>query len=138
MEVTDLLFPVFALVLLTFGMAFYLLRLRVRAVKQRQISIKYFRTNSGGEMPETITRVSHNYDNLLALPVLFYVLIALLLISEKVELLQLLLAWLFVASRYVHSYIHITYNNVIHRMLAFVFGALVLIAMWLFYFFTLI
>ena len=41
------------------------------------------------------------------------------------------LAWIFVAARLVHAYIHVTDNNVNRRGPAFGLGALVLTIMWL-------
>ena len=42
-----------------------------------------------------------------------------------------LLAWVFAASRIVHAVIHIGPNVVMWRGVAFIFGAVVLLAMWL-------
>jgi hypothetical protein len=39
-------------------------------------------------------------------------------------------AWGFVALRVVHSLIHVTYNRVLHRFVAWVLGAAWLFAMW--------
>jgi len=74
--------------------------------------------------------MSHNYDHLLALPILFYVISIVLLVTEQVETVQIVLAWVFVVSRYIHNYIHTTYNNVKHRMRAFMLGVVALISMW--------
>jgi hypothetical protein len=40
------------------------------------------------------------------------------------------LAWLFVVSRLVHAYIHLTSNHVGRRFAAFAASALVLLIMW--------
>ena len=40
------------------------------------------------------------------------------------------LAWIYVASRFVHSFIHITYNRVMHRFWVFAFSTLALLAIW--------
>lgn len=42
----------------------------------------------------------------------------------------LVLAWAYVALRAVHSVIHITYNGVTHRLVAFALSNVVLIALW--------
>jgi len=42
----------------------------------------------------------------------------------------LTLAWLYVASRIAHSLVHLTYNNVIHRLAAFSASNLVLLLLW--------
>ena len=64
----------------------------------------------------------------------FYVITVLLYITDRVETAQIILAWVFVVSRYVHSYIHTTYNNVRHRLRSFMLGAAVLIFMWCLFF----
>lgn len=125
-----ILFPVFALAALTFGIGIWLARLRFAAVKRGDLSPRYFAINRGGEVPEYLAKVNNNYNNLLELPILFYVATILLYVSDRVELAQLILAWIFVASRYVHSYIHTTYNNVRHRLRTFMLGVIALISMW--------
>lgn len=130
MEQSTTLFPVFTLVALTFAVGFWMVKLRFMAVKKGVLSPKHFRLNRDGEVPDFLAKVSNNYDNLLALPVLFYVVSGFLLIALQVGLVQIMMAWVFVGSRYMHSYIHTTYNNVIHRMMAFMLGVVTLISMW--------
>jgi hypothetical protein len=45
----------------------------------------------------------------------------------------LVLAWAFVASRLVHSFIHVGANNVVHRLFAFGASFATLAAMWLWF-----
>ena len=45
--------------------------------------------------------------------------------------LTICMAWIFVAARYAHAYVHVTSNVVTTRFNLFGFGAFVLIAMWL-------
>ncbi len=130
MEQNTILLPVFALVLLTFGIGIWLGKIRFSAVKRGDLNPRYYELNRGGKVPDYLAKVSHNYDNLLALPILFYTISILLFVTAKVEIAQSVLAWAFVASRYIHSYIHTTYNNVQHRMIAFMSGAVILIIMW--------
>jgi len=134
MEQTAIIFPVFALVFLTFGIGIWLGKLRIVAVKKGDLNPRYYELNRGGKVPEYLAKVSHNYDNILSLPILFYVIAIMLFITAKVEMAQIVLAWMFVASRYAHSYIHTTYNNVRHRMRAFMLGVVILISMWGLYF----
>ena len=42
----------------------------------------------------------------------------------------LTLAWLYVATRIAHSAVHLTYNNVIHRLRAFGASIFLLAALW--------
>jgi len=129
-----ILYPVFAQAALTFGVGIWLARLRFAAVKRGDLSPRYFAINRGGEVPEYLAKGHNNYNNLLELPILFYAVTALLLITVKVEPAQVVLAWIFTGSRLVHTYIHTTYNNIRHRLRAFLVGAGSLIFMWCLFF----
>jgi hypothetical protein len=43
-------------------------------------------------------------------------------------------AWVYVALRVIHSLIHITYNNVLHRLSAYALSNFVLMAFWVLFF----
>ena len=64
------------------------------------------------------------------LGLLFYVLVALLLITKHADLLFVLLAWVFVVLRLARAYIHVTDNNVPRRGMVFLASAIVLAVMW--------
>ena len=134
MEQTLIFLPVFSLVALTFGIGLWLGKLRFSAVKKGDLNPRYYELNRGGKLPDYLAKVSNNFDNLLALPVLFYVLAIMLFVTAKAEAAQIVLSWLYVASRYAHSYIHTTSNNVRHRMRAFILGVAILIIMWSLFF----
>lgn len=125
-------YPMFAMVLLTFIVLLINFIWRVRAVRGRQVSIKYFRVFDGVDAPEHIKAGARHYANCFELPVLFYVacLVAMLL-QQQQSVILITLAWAFVAFRVVHAVIHMTYNNVLHRMTAFWGGVLVLLGMWI-------
>ena len=133
MENTLILYPIFALVALTLGIGIRLGVLRFAAVRRGDLTPRFYELNRGGKMPDYLAKVSQNYDNLLELPILFYLLAVCLFITDKVDMAQLLLAWLFIASRYVHSYIHITDNKLRPRMRAFLLGVLLVIVMWVWF-----
>ena len=46
-------------------------------------------------------------------------------------LLEIVLAWLFVVSRYAHAFVHVTDNHVIRRFAAYFVGLLLLCVFWL-------
>ncbi len=62
---------------------------------------------------------------------LFYVLTVLVIITRHADFLFVVMAWIFVLSRFVHVYIHTGTNYMRHRFNAFAVGALVLLAMWI-------
>lgn len=74
---------------------------------------------------------ANNYGNLLELPVLYYALVPLLLITGQARGVQVGLAWLFVALRVAHSFVHIVLRKVPVRTILFLLSALVLMAMWI-------
>ena len=69
-------------------------------------------------------------SNQLELPVLFYVLTILAIITRHADFLFVVLAWVFVALRLLHAYIHVTSNRLTRRFAVFAVGAVVLVVMW--------
>lgn len=91
--------------------------------------------NTAWSKPVALT--SLNLANQSQLPVLFYVVCLVLASLNAVSQGILGLAWAFVISRYIHAYAHVNGNNVPIRFRAFVFGALILLAMLVFTFLAL-
>ncbi|MCK9912515.1 MAPEG family protein, partial [Microbacteriaceae bacterium K1510] len=71
--------------------------------------------NSGAVKPEDIAlrqpnwprraqQVANNFQNQLELPMLFYAVVAIILITSTNSIVFVILAWVFVASRIVHAY----------------------------------
>jgi len=77
--------------------------------------------------PENVVKVSNNIANQFQVPMLFYALTFSLLLTNAVNLTVLIAMMLFVVSRYIHTYIHITSNYVPHRFKAFTFGTVLLL-----------
>ena len=86
--------------------------------------------NEAWSKPVVLT--SKNLANQFQVPVLFYVVCLVLAMINGVSTITLSIAWLFVVSRYIHAYVHITSNYVPLRMNVFIFGVVMLIALWLF------
>ena len=126
-----LLIPLLAQVFLTFAVMIIMYRRRVMEMKTKQIHPQKTRTRSlaQGVLSDSES-AADNYANLLESPVLFYVAILLTLILMVQDSIIVLLAWTYVASRYIHSFIHISYNHVMHRFVVFVFSSFVLLAIW--------
>ncbi len=72
-----------------------------------------------------------NFRNLFEIPVLFYTLCAGLAALGPVSPGFVYAAWAFVALRAVHSFIHLTYNQVTHRFAAYVLSTVILFIMWI-------
>jgi hypothetical protein len=89
-------------------------------------------TATSAQMTATMpdSRAPDNFRNLFEMPVMFYVLCLALLATGLTSLPQLVLAWLYVAARYAHSYIHLTSNTVMTRFYAFAASFLLLVCGW--------
>jgi hypothetical protein len=85
--------------------------------------------NTAWSLPVVLT--SNNLANQAQLPVLFYVLCLIMAQVNAVSALTLSIAWLFVISRILHAYVHVSTNYVPLRMRAFLFGALMLILLFI-------
>ena len=92
--------------------------------------LSHFRTYQAGQEPAQITQASRNYTNLLEMPVLFYAAGCASLALGIETTAMLILAWLYVAARIAHSYVHLTFNNVVTRLQVFMFSNLCLLAIW--------
>ncbi|MDQ2077963.1 MAPEG family protein [Marinimicrobium sp. ABcell2] len=125
-----MLYPMLSLMALTFLVSVYLLTLRVLAVRRREVSIGYFRVYAGAEPPARMAAASRHYSNLFEVPLIFYIacITALVLGAQSGTLLGL--AWAYVLTRLAHSVIHLSYNNVMHRLAAFLLSNLLLLAIW--------
>jgi len=123
--------PMFALVMLAAGVWVRMYLVRIAEMRERRISPqKLALSGQAAELLEN-TSASDNFRNLFEVPVLFYVICTVLLISGSDSLLLVGLAWLFVALRYLHSLIHLTHNTVMQRFKVYVAGTLAVYAMWI-------
>jgi len=130
-----ILLPMGVLALLTFLVMLFVPVRRFRAAFAGQVGAGDFRYGESPRVPGEVSIPNRNYMNLLELPILFYVVCVLNYItSPTVSGLTLALAWIYVALRVAHSLIHLTYNNVMHRLAAFAASNFVLMAMWIVFF----
>ena len=75
--------------------------------------------------------LSNSFDNQFQLPILFFVGAVLLLQADLADWFSVILAFLFVALRYVHAAIHVTTNSVYRRFVIYTAGLAVLSLFWL-------
>ncbi|MGH8254360.1 MAG: MAPEG family protein [Steroidobacteraceae bacterium] len=125
-----LIYPMFALVLLSFFVLIRLFRTRVGAVRAGQVSTSYFRLYQGATEPETTLKTSRHFSNLFEAPTLFYVVCLAAMVTQKGGTLMQTLAWVYVLARIVHAIIHLGSNRLRWRVRAYFVSWLVLLAMW--------
>jgi len=126
-----LLIPLLAQVALTFIVMLIMYRKRVAEMQLKRIHPQRVKTRSitHGVLVDSES-AANNYLNLFESPVLFYVAILLTLILMVQDTILVILVWTYVTSRYIHSFIHVTYNRVMHRFSVFIFSSFVLFAIW--------
>lgn len=130
MSITAVLLPVFVQVGLTFILLFWMGRLRVGAIRGGEVKIRDIALGERN-WPGGVQKLTNAYHNQFELPVLFYALVALALITKKADLVFVVMSWLFVVARLVHAGIHVTSNRVDQRFTAFLVGVLILLVMWI-------
>jgi hypothetical protein len=119
-----------AQVLLAFIIVLWMGRERVPRVLRGEIAMADIAVERSA-YPLKARLLSNNFDNQFQLPVLFFVAALVVLALGLVGWAEVILAWLFVATRYVHAAIHVTDNNVQRRFAAYSAGLAVLALMWL-------
>jgi hypothetical protein len=129
MSITAILLPVYVQVALTVLLLLWMGSSRLGTLRTGQVKVKDIALGERN-WPTRILQIQNAYHNQFELPVLFYVLVVLALITRKADMLFVVMSWMFVASRLVHAAIHTTSNKVSHRFMAFVVGVLILAAMW--------
>lgn len=132
MQVAGIIWPTIALVALIWIVWFTMFRLRMAHLKANppraddfangEAALRYFRPV---EMP------ANNLANLFEMPVLYFALVPLLLITGQAGDTQVVLAWAYVALRAIHSFIHIGPKKVQRRFQVYAASCAVLLAMWI-------
>jgi hypothetical protein len=80
--------------------------------------------------PDRVQQIGNSFQNQFEVPVVFYVLVGLVLVTKKADLFFVVMEWLFVATRSAHAYIHTTSNYVPLRGQFFLAGVIILFLMW--------
>ncbi|MGL4963987.1 MAG: MAPEG family protein [Inquilinus sp.] len=129
MTVQAILLPVFAQVALIFVLALWMLRERTGALRRGEVRVGDIVLGQPA-WPARATQVSNSFHNQLQLPLLFFVLVILAMLTKKADLAFVVMSWLFVASRVLHVAVHTGSNRMGPRFGAYAAGFVLLLAMW--------
>ena len=132
MSVRFVLLPLFVEVLLTFGVMFGMMYFRTTSLRRGEARLADISLREPN-WPRRATQYGYAFANQFELPVLFYVLTILVIITRHADLLFVLLAWIFVLMRVLQAVVHVTNNNVRMRGAYYGVGALILFIMWVIY-----
>ena len=121
--------PFFAMLFLTFVVWVYMYIRRINFITSNKIdSQKLAIPGTLAQIsPASVSNPSDNLKNLFEIPVLFYVLVLYLFVTQKVDTVYVNAAWIFVIFRALHSIVHCTFNFVLLRFYLYLFSA---IAVW--------
>jgi hypothetical protein len=125
-----ILAPLFVLVFLTFVLGFWIPFTSVPLLRRGEVRPQDVDLRQPN-WPRPVQQINNSYTSQFELPVLFYVLTILAIITKHADILFVVMAWLFVLARLAHAYVHVTSNNLNMRGPVFGIGALVLALMWL-------
>lgn len=125
----EIFWPMVAHAFLIFCLYGLLILRRASVVRSGQVEREAFRENRNEPLESMV--VNRAIANQFELPVLFHVVCVLLYIVDADNAVALLLAWLFVAARYAHAFVHVTGNQLKARRPLFMAGFISLFAMWI-------
>jgi hypothetical protein len=124
----EMFWPLAAHVFLVFCLYALLVVRRAAVVRSGKVERIAFRENLAE--PEESRVVNRAIANQFELPVLFYAISVLLFMTEADNLVAVVLAWIFVGTRYVHAIMQVT-GNLPLRRLFFMAGFATLFLLWL-------
>ena len=116
-------------VLLNFIVAIHMRFMAQKAIKSREVRYRWFRVYEG-TAPEYMLMARDHYKGFFEIPILFYLLCVILFSMNDVTSVDLWIAWLFVLTKFVHSYIRMTSNYVPYRAYSFYICFLILFCGW--------
>ncbi|MBL8643190.1 MAG: MAPEG family protein [Rhodospirillaceae bacterium] len=103
---------------------------RMRTINGRDVPLKFYVAFQGATEPEATAVVVRHYANLFEAPIVFYAACLSAFALQATTDALYITAWVYALARLAQSIVHLSYNNVRHRALAFVVGWLALTAMW--------
>ena len=129
MSLQAALLPLFVEVLLIFLLGFGMAYWRGRDLSSGAVRYNNIALREPNWSPRA-QQFAYSFSNQFELPVLFFVLTTLAILTRKADVIFVVLAWIFVITRWFHAYVHVTSNVVRYRGAIYGIGALVLLIMW--------
>ena len=122
--------PILAMVVLYLVVFLVSFTTRIKSVRAGETPISYFDTFTEGTPSPAVLKTTRHYANMFEMPVLFFAVAILAIVLKYETSAMVTLAWVYVAFRTLHAFIHITSNSLQPRILAFLGGNICLFAMW--------
>ena len=103
---------------LTFFSLAYYNRVLSREHKNNNIKTEWFRLYKW-DLPDSAIMLREHYKNLFELPIFFSLLCLILYLLDRLEAIDVILAWIFVFFKIFHSVVRLTTNNTRKRAYSF-------------------
>jgi hypothetical protein len=132
MQLPSILLPLFVEVLLTPGLLLWMVPLRQGDFSKGVARHDTVALREPNWSKKTL-QVGYCFSNQFELPVLFYVLTILEIVTRQADLIFMILAWIFVLTRIMHAMVYTTSNKVRMRGAWYGFGATALAIAWVIY-----
>jgi len=119
--------PFLVMMMLTFAVWLYMYSRRIPFIVGAKLNpdqmtpLEFMRLS-----PPAVANPSDNLKNLFEIPTLFYALSLYLFVTQQVDGIYLLAAWVFVGFRVLHSIVHCTFNIVVLRFWLYAISTLTL------------
>ncbi len=127
---TTILTPVLALITWTLLIWAWMYALRIPAMNAAGLDPDEARhPGSLNQLPSSARAVADNYNHLHEQPTIFYALVFYTALAGNGDTTAVMLAWLYVGLRVVHSLVQNTINKVIVRFALFALSTLALVAL---------
>ena len=121
--------PFIVMMMLTIVVWFYMYARRIPFITRSRLTASQLAPLEFARLsPPAVSTPSDNLKNLFEIPTLFYALALYLFVTQRVDTGYLILAWVFVGFRALHSLVHCTVNIVLLRFWLY---AISTAALWL-------
>ena len=133
MERQAILYPLFMMVILTLSVVYGQFFINLQALRKKDVRLSFFKLfKSDGDTPHYMEAARMHYRNMFEVPILFYVLVLYIYFSNNITSIDVILAWLFVGGRFVHSLVRtFHYDDVPFRFKCFAFSVIILTIHWI-------
>lgn len=127
----DILSPLLLMICLTALVWLYMYVARLTFIVKNNILAQDLHSPEAlrNVLPAKVNQSANNLSNLFELPILFYLICMIAIVTSINSDWLLNFAWSFVVLRAFHSLIHCWYNNVTHRFIAYLISTICLWAM---------
>lgn len=126
----ELLGPVFGMVAVVACVWLLMVAVRNYVAIRGLASPQYYVDYSTHPPADWVERPARTFNNLMQMPILFYLVCTLMLLTHQLDRAQLACAWLFVALRVLHAVVYIGWNPLPYRFATWMMGSITLFVIW--------